>query len=174
MLTAAHRCLLQRGYAATTVRDLVAESGANLASINYHFGSKERLLNQALFELNSQWGEVIFAALDGAGGSTAQRWQQVIDSITERRDLWFVNFEALVLAQHDEEIRSGLAERGDGARVALARSFAGVTAENSSAADVHRVGSFYYSQLIGVAFQWLTDPETAPSAEEVAGGPNLG
>lgn len=147
----------------------MAESGANLASINYHFGSKERLLNQALFELNSQWGEVIFAALNGAGGSTVERWQQVIDSIAEHRQLWFVNFEALVLAQHDEEIRAGLAERGEGARVVLARTFAGVTADSSGADVVHRVGSFYYSQLIGVAFQWLTDPASAPSAEEMAG-----
>jgi hypothetical protein len=39
-----------RGYARTTARDLAAESGANLASIGYHFGSKEALLNEALAE----------------------------------------------------------------------------------------------------------------------------
>ena len=48
LLDGARRCLLERGYARTTARDLVAASGTNLASIGYHFGSKEALLNGAM------------------------------------------------------------------------------------------------------------------------------
>ncbi|MGH3839469.1 MAG: TetR family transcriptional regulator, partial [Pseudonocardiaceae bacterium] len=35
LLDGARRCLLERGYARTTARDLVAASGTNLASIGY-------------------------------------------------------------------------------------------------------------------------------------------
>jgi AcrR family transcriptional regulator len=45
LLAGARRCLLERGYARTTARDLVAASDTNLASIGYHFGSNEALLN---------------------------------------------------------------------------------------------------------------------------------
>ncbi|MGW4249734.1 helix-turn-helix domain-containing protein [Nocardia sp. NPDC004722] len=43
LLAAAKQCLATRGYARTTVRDIVAASGANLAAINYHLpGSAHR------------------------------------------------------------------------------------------------------------------------------------
>ena len=43
LLDGAKRMLLERGYANTTARDIVAASKTNLASIGYHFGSKEQL-----------------------------------------------------------------------------------------------------------------------------------
>jgi AcrR family transcriptional regulator len=57
LLAGARRCLEKRGYARTTARDLVAESGTNLASIGYHFGSKEALLNEAIGESFQEWAE---------------------------------------------------------------------------------------------------------------------
>lgn len=49
LLDAAERLFAQRGFAATSLRDITAEAQANLASVNYHFGSKEALLD-AVFE----------------------------------------------------------------------------------------------------------------------------
>ena len=48
LLEGARTCLEEKGYARTTARDIVAASGTNLASIGYHFGSKESLLNEAI------------------------------------------------------------------------------------------------------------------------------
>lgn len=112
LLAAARTCLLNKGYADTSVRDLIGESGTNLASINYHFGSKEALLNQALFDLNGEWGELLFGAVAAPDLSATERWQRVIDSIAGNRAMWFVNFEAISMAQHNDTIRAGLAERG--------------------------------------------------------------
>jgi AcrR family transcriptional regulator len=39
----------ERGYAATSLRDITSEADANLAAVNYHFQSKEGLLS-AIFE----------------------------------------------------------------------------------------------------------------------------
>src|SRR5690606_38768776 len=45
LLAGAKRCIAEKGYSRTTARDIPAASGANLAAIGYHFGSKEALLN---------------------------------------------------------------------------------------------------------------------------------
>ena len=61
LLAAARRCLVTRGYARTTARDLVAESGTNLASIGYHFDSKEALLTQALLDAFMEYTDKVVA-----------------------------------------------------------------------------------------------------------------
>lgn len=169
LITAARECLLKAGYARTTVRDLVAASGANQASINYHFGSKEQLLTQALSDLNTEWGEMLFAVLsdpDGEKAGPEQRWARIIASIREHRELWFVNFESVSYLQHDEKVRKINAEGQQLARVGLARAF-GHLGPDADPKDVHAIGAHYYSLLVGTALQWLTDPDHAPSAADV-------
>src|SRR5437868_5812172 len=56
LLAGAKKCLLELGYANTTARDIVAVSHTNLASIGYHFGSKDALLTQAMIEMMGDWG----------------------------------------------------------------------------------------------------------------------
>ncbi len=53
LLAGARRCLFEKGYSCTTVRDIAtAAGGVSMAAIGYHFGSKEALLNEALAEAN--------------------------------------------------------------------------------------------------------------------------
>ncbi len=49
ILDAAERLFADEGFAATSLRQITAEAGVNLAAVNYHFGSKESLLT-AVFE----------------------------------------------------------------------------------------------------------------------------
>jgi AcrR family transcriptional regulator len=44
ILDAAERLFADQGFAATSLRDITAEAGANLAAVNYHFKSKESLI----------------------------------------------------------------------------------------------------------------------------------
>ncbi len=44
ILDAAERLFGERGFAAVSVRDITAAAGANVAAVNYHFGSKEALI----------------------------------------------------------------------------------------------------------------------------------
>jgi len=44
VLTAAERLFALHGFQNVSVRDITAEAGVNLASVNYHFGSKDALL----------------------------------------------------------------------------------------------------------------------------------
>jgi AcrR family transcriptional regulator len=57
LLDAARRLLVERGSARITARDLVAESGTNLGSIGYHFGSKDALINAAIEAAFDDWAD---------------------------------------------------------------------------------------------------------------------
>jgi AcrR family transcriptional regulator len=167
LLRAARDCLLTKGYAHTTVRDLVAASGANQASINYHFGSKEQLLTRSLRDLNTEWGELLFAVLEEPDAEEVL-WGRIIDSIQANRSLWFVNFESVASSRQDGEIREMIASGQEIARTSLARAFAGL-GPNSDPEEVRAAGSRYFALLVGLAAQWLTDPERAPTAEQFVG-----
>jgi AcrR family transcriptional regulator len=43
IISVAERLFAERGFAGTTLRNLVSEAGVNLAAVHYHFGSKEDL-----------------------------------------------------------------------------------------------------------------------------------
>jgi len=48
IVEAAIEVFLEKGYDAATIRDICEKAGANLASVNYHFGSKDALRTAAL------------------------------------------------------------------------------------------------------------------------------
>jgi AcrR family transcriptional regulator len=43
IITVAERLFAERGFAGTTLRNVVSQAGVNLAAVHYHFGSKEAL-----------------------------------------------------------------------------------------------------------------------------------
>ena len=48
LLDAAERLFADKGYSATSLRDITQKAEVNLAAVNYHFGTKEALLSAAL------------------------------------------------------------------------------------------------------------------------------
>ncbi|MCA9756911.1 MAG: TetR family transcriptional regulator [Candidatus Eisenbacteria bacterium] len=48
ILEAAEKLFAERGFAATSLRSIVAEAQVNLAAVHYHFGSKEGLIREVL------------------------------------------------------------------------------------------------------------------------------
>lgn len=179
LLAGAKRCLYERGYGRTTARDIVAASGTNLASIGYHFGSKEALLNAAMIEAIEEWGEEIARALaaDIAPGVAPlvrfeSIWARVIASFSTHRQLWAITFEAFAQAEHSPEIRAFLADAIQQGRLGLASLFQGMD-EAADEGQAGRVGSFYQALLTGVWVQWRIDPARAPSAHDLAGALRL-
>src|SRR6187200_2645379 len=51
ILLAARELFEEKGYDSTSVREIAAKAGVNVALINYHFGSKETLLTDLIEEL---------------------------------------------------------------------------------------------------------------------------
>lgn len=55
----------QKGFAATSTREIAAEAGANIASIAYHFGSKDGLRLACGQEVRRRIGGTVAAVLEG-------------------------------------------------------------------------------------------------------------
>src|SRR6266513_2317004 len=102
LVKGAIKCLQTKGYARTTTRDIAAASGANLASIGYHFGSKEALLNEAMIRLfarrNWRVGEKTLADGDA---SAVEHLRAMFAAVGELfggpRPLFMALFDGLVL-----------------------------------------------------------------------------
>lgn len=48
LITAADQLFSERGYAATSIRDIVSKAGTNLGAVTYHFGGKEKLFAELI------------------------------------------------------------------------------------------------------------------------------
>lgn len=179
LLAGAVRCLREKGYARTTARDIVAASGTNLASIGYHYGSMQALLNAAVFQAMEDFGteiERVMQADAGAdadpGGSALERferfWTHVIDSFRANPGVWQATFEVFSAAQHDPQIQAAVAEGIEGGRALWARALYGPEADRGDQGVARAVGSLHQALLSGVLVQWLIDPGRAPSAADLA------
>src|SRR5215469_17711094 len=77
VFNAAERLFALHGFQNVSVRDITAEAGVNLASVNYHFGSKDQLLfeifRRRTAELNRERARMLHEAADRHGGKPPVR-----------------------------------------------------------------------------------------------------
>jgi AcrR family transcriptional regulator len=64
ILDTAERLFGEQGYDATSLRQIIAEAGVNLAAVHYHFGSKEELLDEVMMRRVGPMNEARMANLD--------------------------------------------------------------------------------------------------------------
>jgi AcrR family transcriptional regulator len=175
LLTGAMKCLQERGYARTTARDLVAASGANLASIGYHFGSKEALLNEAVAQGVVLWTKSVEAeAFAAEGASTAERLELALAAMIDRFDElepYLVSFvEAFPPSIRSTELRTTMAAAYEDSRRSggetLRRSLAG-DGIDVAPGDGEILASLILALCDGLILQWLLDRERLPSSAEV-------
>lgn len=122
ILDAAERLFTEHGFEATTLRMITADAGANLAAVNYHFGSKEALIAE-VFRRRLTWlNEQRLAALDaleaGAGGAVKPR--QIVEAFfgvairmaadTEKGGRTFMRLLGRTYTEPSEFVRGFLAE----------------------------------------------------------------
>src|SRR4249919_1716965 len=73
VFAAAERLFALHGFQNVSVRDITAEAGVNLASVNYHFGSKDALLfeifRRRTAELNRERARMLHEASDRPEGN---------------------------------------------------------------------------------------------------------
>ena len=175
LLAGAVRCLREKGYARTTARDIVAASGTNLASIGYHYGSTQALLNAAVFKAMEDFGAEIGQVMQadaGLGGPTLERferfWAHVINSFRASPGAWLATFDVFGVAQHDPQVQTAVAQGIEDGRALWARALYGLNADSDDQGVARAVGSLHQALLSGVLVQWLIDPDRAPSAADLA------
>lgn len=172
LLEAAIECLERKGYARTTARDLVAASGTNLASIGYHFGSKEGLLNAALAEAFQRWLKPLVSLAAEPGAATPlERLQRglagVADSLEENRPLVAAALEAWAQLPRSEDLRATMKIGYEDFHRAIAATvrdaFAGAAAE----VDADALATLIIALFDGLLVRWALDPADPPDVERL-------
>jgi AcrR family transcriptional regulator len=106
LLEAARHCVRQNGLAGATSRQITARAGANLAAITYHFGSKDQLVTEALFEELQWFCQPALDALAGPGAPAELMLgviQQLLAQFERSKDEAPVYLEALLMAARRPE-----------------------------------------------------------------------
>ncbi|MFF1508781.1 TetR/AcrR family transcriptional regulator [Streptomyces sp. NPDC058326] len=178
LLEGAKRCLLEKGYGRTTARDIVAASGTNLASIGYHYGSKDALLQQAFLALTEEWGERVTGP-DGSEGAVRLQsdpyerframWAQLIGAAEASRPVWKLQTEVVTRLDDDEKLREAIKEPQREGRLGIAEGMLGIDPE-ADPEKARVAGLLCQALATGVMIQWMVDPDTAPSADDLTEG----
>ncbi|WP_030422194.1 TetR/AcrR family transcriptional regulator [Streptomyces sp. SCSIO 75703] len=177
LLEGAKRCLLEKGFARTSARDIVAASGTNLASIGYHYGSKDALLVEAYVQAMREWGDEFepgtAAGVDlDSASSPIERfemvWNHIVELFPARKPLWALSVEVAVHAESLPQMREGLAKAQPFGWSALVALFHGVDESEVDEQMAVTLGRFYAALLNGVMSLWMFSPETAPSGRDLA------
>ena len=118
ILGAAESLFAQRGFDGASLRQLTAAAGVNLAAVNYHFGSKEKLVEQIfrrrLDALNNSRLEAL-ALVAGAEGTTIEQVlaafiRPALDLSHDESGSLFMRVLARAFAEHDDTLRQFLSE----------------------------------------------------------------
>lgn len=173
LIAGAQRCITARGFGATTARDIAAETGANLAAVNYHFGSKDALLTIAMLDAIGAWtSQLDQAVLEVDSDAPLQRLERFLRGIhrtlTEQREMVVASVQAFAQAEYSEEIRGALIDVYEQARANLPKLIFGDSGEVT--AQQRGVGSAVLAMINGFVLQWLIDPDTAPDPADLAAG----
>jgi AcrR family transcriptional regulator len=159
LVDGALRCLERLPAERVTARVIADESGANLASIGYHFGSKEDLITTAVIEGLDRWLAEIEQDLSVVGaGTPAERYRRARAVLTEtqRRHAGLVQnfFAAIAKAPHDPRVRERLALGIRRTRPAVANLLG--LGDDQAGIDA---GALVLALFDGLLLQWMLDPE---------------
>ncbi|WP_227982112.1 TetR/AcrR family transcriptional regulator [Nocardia spumae] len=171
LLEGARKAILERGLAKVTARDIAGAAGVSLAAIGYHFGTKDRLVAEAIAQATGdEIGDGMEAAIRDAGEgrslADAQEatWNGMVDVIQNHPDQLMLSFENGVRVARSPESQAYMSDATDEVYRALAEPLREVHPE-LSAADARAVAKVYFALFQGVALQWLI----APAGEMLTG-----
>jgi AcrR family transcriptional regulator len=173
LLRGALSCIAQKGYASTSSRDIARAAGANVASINYHFGSKDALVSQALGQCFGMWNQRVEDVFTAAAGlpphdQLAAILHAVIDSFAELESSVHACIESYAPALRSDELREKLAAGYAALRESARRRVTSHMDDIGMAApdNFGAIASVLMAVCDGLMLQWVADPEAAPNADE--------
>ena len=160
LLEGAVRVLGEKGFAATTAREVAAASGCNLRSIGYHYGSVRGLALAALSQNFRRW---MAPLIDERAGSVRDGLELFVRELPQNAALVRAWLEAVAAAQDDDELRETLAtnQRWFTAALADRLSTAGV-------ADPFAAAAALVTVCDGAMVRFLLHRETPPVEDLLA------
>jgi AcrR family transcriptional regulator len=164
---AAARLFAKRGYAATTVEDIVSAAGVSKPMLYRHYESKKELQMKLL---EHRRDELAAAPLDSflqGDGEPEQRLPAMIDAwfahVEQHPDTSRILFQDATGDPDIQALQGELRRRQRAADIALLREFAPQLPER----ELEPLGEIIRSSLTGLALWWLDNPDV-PRAVVVA------
>jgi len=173
LLEAAKRLILERGYAGASVRELTAAAGTNLGAVNYHFGSRENLLNEAMLEFFQEYaGRSAEVNVDPEAEplkQLAERSRPMVEGIPVAQPAFVMALETILQARRSPELHRRLVEHYAAQRRRAIEGMA-TTPRGSELPPrfLEVVASYMIAVADGMQVQALIDPDAIPTADELA------
>lgn len=122
LLDAAEKLFAAQGFAETTLRTITKQAGVNLAAVNYHFGSKEALIQAVFQRYLDPFSEALTRQLNQLGEheeKVALEWLLGVlvalavgnSSKEQQKALLFFRLAGLAYTQSQDHLRSFIQER---------------------------------------------------------------
>jgi len=118
ILTAAEVLFAQRGFDGGSLRQLTTAAGVNLAAVNYHFGSKDKLVEEVFRRRLDALNANRLAALAEVAGKPDTTLEDVLDAFirpalelsSDGSGSLFMRVLARAFAEHDDSLRQFLSD----------------------------------------------------------------
>ncbi|MFC4337653.1 TetR/AcrR family transcriptional regulator [Salininema proteolyticum] len=175
LLNGAEQCLLSKGYEWTTVRDIATAADVSMTAIEYHFGSRDSLLQRVLFDALEDWDASLQASLAETAGKKGRErflavWEILIRHLRENPPLWRASFELFRQAQRSPELMTVYKDNQPGTLSAMASLASSIDEVGMVPEESHTTGNVQLARVSGAVTQWLTNPETTPSPDDLFDG----
>jgi AcrR family transcriptional regulator len=167
LLAGARKAILERGVAKTTARDIAAAAGVSLAAIGYHFGSKERLVTEALSEaLGTDVGDSMDALIRETAGSAplhslVHLWDGMPAIFEQNREAMLASMENLLRVARSADSQTFMSDNLTGAYRDLGQVVREAHPELDEA-QAQAIGELYFVLTQGLGVLWV-----------ITGGTNL-
>ena len=136
--SAAEDLFARHGFAGASLRQVTAAANVNLAAVNYHFGSKDNLINEVFRRRLDQLTETRLNALKAAKAVKTPTLEGILDAFVEpafelTRDssggAAFMRVLARAYAEHDQRLRKFLSDNYGHVLKAFAQAIAALMPE---------------------------------------------
>ncbi|WP_433663995.1 TetR/AcrR family transcriptional regulator [Nocardia sp. CA-128927] len=167
LLAGARKAVLERGLAKTTARDIAGAAGVSLAAIGYHFGSKDRLITEAITgSIGSGIGDGMEAAIRAGGegrslrDAVAPTWTGLLEVLRTNHEALLLSAENALLVARSPESQEFMADATETAFSDLANVLR-ETHPELSAEQARAVATLYFLLFQGLAMTQLIAPSAA-------------
>ncbi|PJK08100.1 TetR family transcriptional regulator [Lysobacteraceae bacterium NML120232] len=119
ILNAAEALFAEQGFSATSLREVTSRADVNIAAVNYHFGSKENLVNEVFRRRMDEMSDARLALLETAKTENPGQIDAILRAFiipalgvsTERGGVAFIRVIARAYAEKNDGLRAFLSTR---------------------------------------------------------------
>ncbi|HLG74864.1 MAG TPA: TetR/AcrR family transcriptional regulator [Ktedonobacteraceae bacterium] len=159
IITAAYKVLAEKGYDATTLREISKEADAAPGLVHYYFGGKDQLLVEVLKEVGKRYEQMAKQTMQPTTESDLLHMvlQKPIDQIIEGPEWYRLRQELFALGLHNALIAPQVSELLAEGRASIASTIKHAFGETTIEPTV--IATLLLAFFDGLALQKIMDPD---------------